>query len=180
MACHSQPKKPKLHADETRLAKAPNGRPNAALAEYRFDLKEETSPYARIVVAAMLLQWVGPGLTWLITRSDGALVLAASITSALFALVFLLFCLPLAELTDRVQRAHFELPAKIMDLVLRHSFLLFGWPESRRGWILANLAMAVYFFVVAILAFFWATGDAQSEQALTRWIEHVFRSLFGR
>ena len=128
----------------------------------------------------MLLQWVGPGLIWLVTHSVSALFLAGSITSALFALVFLLFCVPLADLSDRVQRANFSLPARIMDLVMRHYFLYFGWPQSRRSWIVANLTLAVYFFVVAILAFFWATGDTQSEQALTRWIEHVFRRLFVR
>ena len=152
----------------------------ATVAELSVGLKEQTSPYARIVLAAILVQWVGPGLTWLITRSVSALFLAESITSALFALVFLLFCVPLADLSDRIQRAHYSLPAKIMDLVIRHSFLYLRWPQSKCGWILANLFLAVYFFGTAILAFFWATGDTQSEKALTRWVEHVFRSLFVR
>lgn len=141
-------------------------------------MKEKALSLPSIVLSAILVAWLAPGLTWFITDSDKAAFLTASITSALLGLVFLFLCLPLAGLMDRSQREMLGPLPKLFDLVVRHFLVYVGWPQSRRGWIITNIGLAGCFFVVAILAFFWATGDAQSEQTLTRWLEDLFHKLF--
>ena len=133
-----------------------------------------------IILAAILAAWLGPAIAWSITGSDRAAYLTASITSALLGLVFLLRCVPLATFMDRSQREALGPIPKLLDLVVRHCLIYVGWPQSRRGWIITNIALAACCFTLAVLAFFWAMGDTQSEQALTGWLEQAFRRLFGR
>ena len=143
-------------------------------------LDEKAFPYAGIILAAIMAAWLGPGIAWFVTGSDRTASLTASITSALLGMVFLLLCPPLARFMDRSQRKMPGPIAKVLDLVVRHILAYVGWPQSRRGWIVTNIALAVCFFTVAVLAFFRFTGDTQSEQAMTGWLQQMCRSLFGR
>jgi hypothetical protein len=143
-------------------------------------LKEKKSPL-RIVGIVMLVNYLGPLLIWVITGgSVSAVFFALSITNALLGLAFLCLCLPLGHHMDLFQRTTFPLAifGKVMDVVVRHSFLLFGWPQSRVGWSLTFVALAAIFLVVALSAFFCAIGDMQSDKALTEWVEHTFKALF--
>jgi len=143
-------------------------------------MKASLSPHLRLIGIAMLMAWLGPGLAWAVTGSVRAAFFAGSISSAFLGLVFLIRCLPLAQHMDRFQRMSLGPVPKVVDAVLRHGFGWFGWPHSTRGWVFAHIGMAVVFLVIAVLAFFWATGDTGSEQALTGWINDVFRRIFAR
>ncbi len=143
--------------------------------------QEKKLPYARLVVIAFLLEWLGPAVIWIITRSISAIFFAGSITNAFLGFVFLLLCLPVGERMYQVQRANFAWLAWIADLVIRHcSFFLIGWPQSRRGWSLTLAAAAVCFFVTAVLSFFWALGDMKSADAITHWLGHWVDIIRGR
>jgi hypothetical protein len=142
-------------------------------------LKERKLPHLRILGIAFLVEWLGPALIWIITGSVSAVFFALSIGNALLGLVLLVFCLPLGGLVDQVQRAmpHLAFFGKVMDLVIRHAFLFFGWPQSRRTWSMTLVFLSVVFFVASVSAFFCATGNMQADQALMGWIEHAFQSF---
>jgi hypothetical protein len=143
-------------------------------------MKAPAFPYSGLVLLAIVAAWLGPGIAAVITGSDRATFLTASVTSALLAAVFLLLCVPLAGHLERSQREHFGSLSKVLDFVARHFFVYVGWPQSKRGWIAANLFLSTAFFTVAVLAFFWARGDTQSASALSNWLEQTFLRLFGR
>ena len=142
-------------------------------------LKEKKLSPARIVLIAFLLNWLGPLVIWIITGSFNAAFFACGVGSAILGFVLLLLCLPLGELMDRVQRATppFAILGKVMDLVLRHTFLIFGWPQSRGGWSISLVFLAIVFLGAAVSAFFCATGNLQADQAFERWIDHAWDVL---
>ena len=144
-------------------------------------LKERKPPHLRILGIAFLVNWLGPALIWIISGSVSAVFFALSIGNALIGLILLVFCLPLGGLMDQFQREtpHFAFFGKVMDLVTRHTFLFFGWPQSRRTWSITLLSLSVVFFVASVSAFFCATGNMQADRALMGWIEHAFQ-IFSR
>ena len=111
-----------------------------------------------------------------------ALFLAASATCIFIGSLFLFFCLPLGRLINEVHEVHKQLKFNpmvwVMDLLVRHNFPPLRWPRSSRGWTLACIFLAVYFYITAIFAFFWATGNTKAEHALTRWLEKILHTLF--
>ena len=143
-------------------------------------MKSKAFPYTGIILIAIIAAWLGPGIAWFTTGSDHTAFLTASVTSALLGTAFLLLCVPLAGFMDRSQREVLGPIPKLLDLVVRHFLVYVGWPQSRRGWIITNIALAACFFTAAVLTFFWATGNTQSEQGLTGWLGHAFHRLFGR
>ena len=147
-------------------------------------LKEKKFSPARIVLIGFLLNWVGPLVTWIITGSFNAAFFACGVGSAILGFIFLLLCLPLGDLMDRVNREtpQFVILGKVMDIVVRHAFLFFGWPQSRRGWSIALLFLAIVFLGTAVSCFLCATGNIEADQAFERWIQHAFdafRKLLG-
>ena len=142
-------------------------------------MPEPRRPYLRLVGIAMLLNWLLPGITYLLTGSAPALFLAASITSIFLGSLFLLFCLPLGRSVNEVQQQiKFNPMAWVMDLLVRHNFPPLRWPRSSRGWTLACIILAVYFYITAVFAFFWAVGNTKAEHALTAWLERMLHTLF--
>jgi hypothetical protein len=138
-------------------------------------LKEKKLPYARILAIAMLLNWLGPAVIWTVTGSVRAVFFTFSIVNALLGLVLLLFCLPLGTIVDQVQRnSGIAFLGMIMDVIIRHTVFIFGWPQSRRGWSVALVILAIVFFGTAVSAFFCATGNFKADQAFEHWITHAF------
>jgi len=143
-------------------------------------MPESRSPsYLRVVACAIFLNWLPPGLTYLVTGSARALFLAASISSIFIGSLFLLFCLPLGRLVNDVQQQFkFNPMAWVMDLLIRHNFPPLRWPRSSRGWTIACITLAVYSYFTAVFAFFWATGNTSAERALSKWLERMLHLLF--
>src|SRR5947207_9681648 len=122
-------------------------------------MSEPRSPHLRLLGIAILVNWVSPGITYLLTGSAPALFLAASITSIFIGSLFLLFCLPLGRLINQIhQQFRFTPVTWLMDILVRHNFPPLRWPRSSRDWTLACIILAVYFYVTAVFSFFWATG----------------------
>ena len=141
-------------------------------------MSEPRFPRVRLVGTALLVAWLGPAVAWIVTRSVPAVFLTVSILYIFLGSVFLFLCLPLGRFISYFQRERFALLPVIVDPIIRHFLHYVGWPRSSRGWTLACITLAGYFWVVAVLAFFWATGNTHSEHVLLRWIERIFHTLF--
>lgn len=142
-------------------------------------MPEPTCPHMKIAAIAIFFNWVPPGITYLLTGSVPALFWAASITCIVIGSLFVLFCLPLGRLVNEVAPQHtFNPLAWIMDLLTRHSFPPLRWPRSSRGWTLACILLAGYFYVTAVFCVLWASGNTKAEHALTNWLERALHTLF--
>src|SRR4051794_6972186 len=104
----------------------------------------------RLVLIALLLAWLGPAAAWVMSRSIPVAFFTGSFTCAFLGTLFLLLCLPLGRLVSQVQQTKLPVLPRVMDLIMGHSLSPFSWPRSRRGWTLACLLLAGYFWIVAV------------------------------
>ena len=136
--------------------------PSGTITNEPVHMPEPPRPYLRLVGIAFLLNWLPPGIVFLLSGgSVPALFLSASVTSIFIGSLFLFFCLPLGRSINEVHEVHkvlkFNPMVWVTDLLVRHNFPPLRWPRSSRGWTLACIFLAVYFYITAIFAFFWAT-----------------------
>src|SRR5258708_2422780 len=134
------------------------------------EMQESPRPYLRLIGISLLLNWLPPGLIFLLTRSVPALFITASIVSFFIGCLFLVFCLSLGRsMSEAQQQLKFQPLLWVMDLVVHHSFWPLRWPKTSRSWSFACIFLAGYFWVTAVLAFFWGTGNWRAEHSLTHW-----------